>query len=47
MFQTSRLSYVRIIKEFDVSDTIHQFCMYGLLEYVLGANGRWNPTVRG
>ena len=32
------LSYVHII-EFDVSGTIHQFCMYGFLESVLGANG--------
>ena len=29
---------VRIIKEFDFSGTIHQFCIYGLLESVLGAN---------
>ena len=34
------LSYVRIIEEFDVGDTIHQFCMYGLLESVFGANWR-------
>ena len=34
------LSYARIIKEFDVGGTIHQFCMYKLLESVLGANGR-------
>ena len=39
-------SYASIIKEFDVSGTIHQFCMYGLLESVLGANWRWNPWVR-
>ena len=32
------LSYVPIIIGFDVSSTIHQFCMYGLLESVLGAN---------
>ena len=31
---------VHIIKEFDVSGTIYQFCMYGLLESVLGANWR-------
>ena len=34
------LSYAYIIKEFDVGGTIHQFCMYGLLESVLGANWR-------
>ena len=34
------LSYARIIKEFDVDGTIHQFCMYGLLESVFGANRR-------
>ena len=34
------LSYMRIIKEFDVGGTIQQFCMYGLLESVHGTNGR-------
>ena len=31
---------VHIIKIFDVGGTIHQFCMYGLLEFVLDANWR-------
>ena len=31
---------MHIIKDFDVGGTIHQFCMYGLLESVLGANWR-------
>ena len=39
-FSDQSLSYVRIIIEFDVSGTIHQFCMYRLLDSVLGANGR-------
>ena len=34
------LSYVRIIIKFDVRNAIHQFCIYGLLESVLGANWR-------
>ena len=34
------LSYVHIIIEFGVGGTIHQFCMYGLLESILGANRR-------
>ena len=34
------LSYVYIVKEFDFGGTIHQFCMYGLLEFILGANRR-------
>ena len=29
-FIDKALSYMRIINEFDVSGTIHQFCMYGL-----------------
>ena len=29
---------MHINKDFDVGGTIHQFCMYGLLESVLGAN---------
>ena len=31
---------MHIIKNFDVGGTIHQFCMYGLLESVGGANWR-------
>ena len=31
---------MRNIENFDVGGTIHQFCMYGLLESVLGANWR-------
>ena len=31
---------MRIIKDFDVGGTIHQFCVYGLLESVLGAHWR-------
>ena len=31
---------MRIIKNFYVGGIIHQFCMYGLLESVLGANWR-------
>ena len=34
---------MRIIIELDVNSTIHQFCIYKLLESVLGANSRWNP----
>ena len=34
------LSFVRTIVHFDIGCTIHQFFMYGLLESVLGANGR-------
>ena len=39
-FSDYSLSYVRIIIEYDVSGIIHQFCMYGLLESVVGASGR-------
>ena len=33
-------SNMHIIKNFDAGGTIHQVCMYGLLESVLGANWR-------
>ena len=31
---------MHIIKNFDVGGTIHEFCIYGLLESVPGANWR-------
>ena len=39
-FSYYSLSYVLTIIEFDISGTIHQFCMYGLLESVFGVNWR-------